>query len=86
MDDHFFSKICSQAKAKKSEHLVSRQGFSFLLTRACIQRLRNVNPEAPPCCAQKRGRVYTKGFTFVRQASFFECDFSEKNCRPVASH
>jgi hypothetical protein len=29
----------------------------------------------------EKARVYTKGFTFVRQASFFECDFSDKNCR-----
>ena len=28
-----------------------------------------------------------KGFTFVRQASFFECDFSEKELPdPLASH
>jgi signal transduction histidine kinase len=75
------SRACSQVQIQKSEPLVTRQGFSFLLTRACMQRLTNVNPQAPPGCGQNRGRVYTKGFTFVRQARFFECDFSEMNCR-----
>jgi hypothetical protein len=60
------------------KHLVWRQGFSFLVTRACIQRLTIVNVELPPFCGQKRGRVYQKGFTFVRQAYFLECDFRKE--------
>jgi hypothetical protein len=71
--------ISFQAKAQKSEHLVSRQGFSFLHTGAYIQRLTNVTPEVPPCCWQKGVGFTQKGLHSCRKL-VFKCNFPRRNC------
>ncbi len=67
--------VCRKTWKKKVNPWSRARGSVSSFTRACTERLTNVSPETPPCCGQNKGRVYKRGFTFVRQASFLNAIF-----------